>query len=336
MRPVVSVCIANYNGIDLIDACIASVRSQGCGFSVEIIVHDDASTDGSGEHIRNRYTDIDLIQSTENVGFCVANNRMANVAKGAYLLLLNNDAALCPDALATLHTEAVRLGRPAILGLPQYEAETGALLDIGSRLDPFLNPVPNLDPERNDVGLVMGACLWIDKRLWDELGGFPEWFGSIGEDLHLCCRARLAGHPVRVLALSGYRHRVGQSFGGGKVASGRLRTTFRRRALSERNKTFVMVTTYPAPFMQLLLPLHLSLLLIEGTLLSLLRLDFAYLARIYLPVFAALWHRRRELHAERRRAMASRRLTSGGFYAVFDWMPYKLRMVIRHGLPRVI
>lgn len=335
MPPAVSVCIANYNGIDLIDACIDSVRAQDFDLPVEIIVHDDASTDGSVGHIRAHHPDVHLIESRDNVGFCIANNRMAAAAKGEYLLLLNNDAALLPDALRTLHTEAARLGCPAILGLPQYDAETGALLDIGSRLDPFLNPVPNLDPKRNEVGLVMGACLWIDKRLWDELGGFPEWFGSIGEDLYLCCLARLASHPVRAPGHSGYRHRVGQSFGGGKLQRGQLSTTFKRRALSERNKTFVLATTYPAPFMQLLLPLHLVLLLIEGTLLSLLRRDPAYLARIYLPVFAGLATRYAQLRAERRRAMATRRLARAGFFTVFDPLPYKLRMVMRYGLPRV-
>lgn len=335
MKPRISVCVANYDGIGLIDACIASVRAQGCAVAVEIIVHDDASTDGSAAHIRASHPDVRLIESAENVGFCVANNRMAAVAQGDFLLLLNNDATLLPDALDMLLAEAERLGRPAILGLPQYDADGGALLDIGSRLDPFFNPVPNLDPARNDAGMVMGACLWIDKALWDELGGFPEWFGSIGEDLHLCCRARLAGHPVRALGTSGYRHRVGQSFGGGKLQRGQLSTTFRRRALSERNKTFVMVTTCPAPFMQLLLPTHLLLLLLEGMLLSLLNLDLDYLAKIYLPVFSALLQRRRELFSERRRAMASRRISRTDFIASCDPLPYKLRMLLRYGLPRV-
>ena len=335
MKPRISVCIANYEGIGLIDTCIESVRAQDCAAAVEIIVHDDASTDGSAAHIRARHPDVRLIESAENVGFCVANNRMAAVAQGDFLLLLNNDATLLPDALDMLLAEAERLGRPAILGLPQYDADGGALLDIGSRLDPFFNPVPNLDPARNDAGMVMGACLWIDKALWDELGGFPEWFGSIGEDLHLCCRARLAGHPVRALGTSGYRHRVGQSFGGGKLQRGQLSTTFRRRALSERNKTFVMVTTCPAPFMQLLLPTHLLLLLLEGMLLSLLNLDLDYLAKIYLPVFSALLQRRRELFSERRRAMASRRISRTDFIASCDPLPYKLRMLLRYGLPRV-
>lgn len=333
--PLVSVCIANFNGIELIDACIASVKAQDCATTVEIIVHDDASTDGSVERIRTSYPDVRLIISPENVGFCVANNRMAKAAQGKYLLLLNNDATLLPDALGVLLTEAGRLARPAILSLPQYDFATGELLDIGCRLDPFLNPVPNRDAHRNDVGMVMGACLWIDKQLWDDLGGFPEWFGSIGEDLYLCCRARLAGFPVRVLGISGYRHRVGKSFGGGKVRGGKLATTFRRRALSERNKTYVMALTYPAPFMQFALPLHLFLLLIEGGLLSILLGRVAYLKEIYLPVFAAIFGKRKLLVNGRRAIMIERRLASADFYAAFDPVPYKLRMLLRYGLPRL-
>ena len=330
-----SVCIANYNGMGLIDACIESVRTQDCGFAVEIIVHDDASTDGSVEHIRAHHPDVRLIESAENVGYCVANNRMAAMAQGEHLLLLNNDATLLPDALGTLLAEAERLARPAILTLPQYDAATGLLLDIGSRLDPFLNPVPNRDPQRAEVGLVAGACLWITKALWDELGGFPEWFSSIGEDLYLCCRARLEGHQVRALGVSGYRHRVGQSFGGGKAQAGSLVTTYRRRALSERNKTFVMVVCYPAPFMQLMLPLHLMLLFVEGVLLSILNARLDYLTKIYLPVFSALLRQRQALISLRRRIMRKRHLSSADFFSVFDTLPHKLWMLLKHGLPRL-
>ncbi|MEW6292003.1 MAG: glycosyltransferase [Pseudomonadota bacterium] len=333
--PLVSVCIANYNGLDLIDACIASVRAQTLGAEIEIIVHDDASTDGSIDYIRARHPDVRLIGSSENVGFCVANNRMAQVASGNYLLLLNNDATLLPDALDTLFAEAERLDRSAILSLPQYDADSGVLLDIGSLLDPFYNPVPNRDPVRNDVAMVMGACLWIDRSLWQELGGFPEWFGSIGEDLYLCCHARLTGYPVRALGVSGYRHRVGRSFGGGKVADDRLVTTFRRRALSERNKSYVLAMTCPAPLILLLLPMHLALLLIEGMCLSLLKMRAAYLTQIYLPVLSQLFHRRRDLIAHRRMIRQGCRLTSADFLRPFEWMPYKLHMLVRHGLPDV-
>lgn len=333
--PLISVCIAHYKGIALIDACITSVRDQVCAADIEILVHDDVSTDGSVEHLRRYHPDVVLIVSKQNVGFCIANNRLAANAHGDYLLLLNNDAMLFPDALATLLQEAQRLGRPALLTLPQYEGESGRLLDIGCLLDPFLNPVPNLDPQRGDVATVHGACLWLDRPLWDEVGGFPEWFGSVAEDLYLCCRVRLAGHPVRALGVSGYRHHVGQSFGGGKVTTGRLASTFRRRALSERNKTFVMALTCPAPMLWLLLPIHLLSLLVEGTLLSLLKRDARFLRLIYLPALHDLLYERRRLVGYRRAVMSRRRLASVDFFSTFVWLPQKLRMLWRHGIPRL-
>lgn len=334
-RPVASVCIANYNGMEVIDACLASVFSQQGDIPLEVIVHDDASTDGSAAYIREKYPGVVLIESAENVGFCIANNRMAARAHGEYLLLFNNDAALLPDALTVLLGEAVRMRKPAILSLPQYDADTGRLLDIGSFLDPFLNPVPNRDPACNDVGTVAGACLWVPKNLWDELGGFPEWFGSIGEDLYLCCQARLAGYPVRALGVSGYLHRVGQSFGGGKARGGRLVTTLKRRALSERNKTFVMVMTYPIPAMQVLLPLHLALLFGEGLLLTLLHRNLAWLQGIYIPVFAALWYRARILRSLRQKIQRRRSAHLREFFSVFHIMPHKMRMLLRYGLPEL-
>lgn len=330
-----SVCIANYNGMDLIDACIESVRAQACGFSVEIIIHDDASSDGSAARIRDKHPDVRLIESRENVGFCLANNRMAEAARGEYLLLLNNDATLMPGALAALMNEARLIQQPAILGLPQYDAGTGDLLDFGCLLDPFFNAVPNRDWQRRDVAMVAGACLWIPRSLWLELEGFPDWFGSIGEDLYLCCRARLSGYPVRVIAASGYRHRVGASFGGGKALAGRLNTTFRRRALSERNKTFVMAMLCPPPALHILLPIHLALLFVEGLLLTALKMRLAYISGIYLPVFRALFKCRNQLQAGRRMAQSGRGISSAVFFAPFDPVPYKLRMLMKHGLPEV-
>ncbi|MBX3678160.1 MAG: glycosyltransferase [Rhodocyclaceae bacterium] len=332
---IVSVCIAHYNGVELIDACIASVRAQAGDVGVEIIVHDDASTDGSASHIRSRHPDVRLIEGAENAGFCVANNRMAAAAQGEYLLLLNNDAALLPNALVMLLVEAERLGRPAILTLPQYDAETGDLLDIGSLLDPFLNPVPNRDPTCSEIGTVHGACLWIPKSLWQELGGFPEWFGSVAEDLYLCCRARLAGYPVMALGKSGYLHRVGQSFGGGKAKAGRLTTTFRRRALSERNKTFVMVLCHPASLLAILLPLHLLLITLEGLLLTVIQWRTSLWREVYAPLLPRLYVCRNVLLRERRIAQAGRNTTLAGWLKPVRWRLRKLELLMQFGLPEV-
>ena len=172
-EPVCSICIANYNGAAVIGPCLESIYDQDFHLPLEIIIHDDASTDSSVDFIRHRFPDVTLIVSESNVGYCVSNNRMVSRARGRYILLLNNDAALHRDAIRTLYNHAERQPGPAILGLPQYDMQTGELIDRGSLFDPFLNPVPNLDPGRTDVGMVMGACLWIPKALWEELGGFP-------------------------------------------------------------------------------------------------------------------------------------------------------------------
>ncbi|MBI4808474.1 MAG: glycosyltransferase [Nitrosomonadales bacterium] len=334
-NPFISVCIANFNGMGVIDDCLRSVQKQIGNLSIEIIVHDDASTDGSAEYIRLHYPDVVLLESAENVGFCVSNNRMVDRARSKYILLLNNDAALFPDALTTLKMEAERIGRPAMLGLPQYDADTGELADIGSLLDPFLNSVPNLDSERGDVGMVAGACLWMPKTLWLELGGFPEWFGSIGEDLYLCCRARLAGYQVRALGNSGFRHHIGHSFGGGKVKRGQLSSTLMRRAMSERNKTFVMIVSYPDPALQIMLPLHLALLMAEGLAISLAKRSLVPWRSIYAPLLPDLWHNKKRILDLRRQIQSTRHISSGQWFSAFLIWPYKLRMLLKYGLPEL-
>jgi GT2 family glycosyltransferase len=333
--PVVSVLIANYNGAELIEPCIRSVLDQRCEFPFEVIVHDDASTDGSAGIVKDRFPEIALIESAKNVGFCVANNRMARQARGEFLLLLNNDATLMPGAIEALFARAREIACPAALGLPEYDAVSGDLVARGHHLDPFLNPVPNLDSQRYEVGLVIGACLWIPAALWSELGGFPEWFGSIGEDLYLCCRVRLLGYPLQVVQETGFRHLSGASFGGGKLIGQRMVTSVRRRVLTERNKTFVMAICYPSIALAAILPLHATLLLLEGVALMVVKRDYGLLREIYLGALAALWAQRSRLLGERRRVQASRRIGLSSFFGVFTPLPHKFRMLLKHGFPQI-
>ena len=102
-NPICSICIANYNGMGIIDSALLSVMEQDCDFPIEIIVHDDASIDGSVDFIRQHFPDVKLITSKVNVGFCISNNRMVSKARGEYILLLNNDAMLLPNAISTLY-----------------------------------------------------------------------------------------------------------------------------------------------------------------------------------------------------------------------------------------
>ncbi|MFZ5562876.1 MAG: glycosyltransferase, partial [Thermodesulfobacteriota bacterium] len=322
-----------YNGAKVLEVCLDSVFQQAFPYPVEVIVHDDASTDGSAAIVADKYPAVRLIQSQTNVGFCVSNNRMAAAARGRFLLLLNNDAALHRDALATLYDAAVAQDVYGIIGLPQYSMETGERIDRGSLLDPFCNPIPNLKQSRRAVGMVIGACMWLPRLLWEELGGFPEWFESLAEDMYLCCRARLKGYPVITLSLSGFDHWVGGSFGGGKVVANTLQTTYRRRARSERNKSYLMFLCYPPPLAQVLIPLHLLLLAAEGLLLSLIKKEGRVWNEIYRPCFSALWRRRRMLISLRREIQAGRQVSLRTFCSVHTFWPHKLTMLVKYGLP---
>ncbi len=331
--PLISICIANYNGMTVLSDCIASVQAQRGSASFEIIIHDDSSSDDSVTWVRQHYPNVELLASSENVGFCVANNRMVAHARGDYILLLNNDAALYEDALDTLLDMASKQQRPCIFSLPQYDWETGQLVDRGCLLDPFYNPVPNLSPTITEVAMVIGACMFLQRSLWNTLGGFPEWMGSLAEDIYLCCAARLRGHPVLVATDSGYRHRQGASFGGNRVNAGRLQTTYRRRALSERNKTAVLLICTPGPLVWPLLVLHGCMLVCEGVALALLKRDAKLWRQIYGNVFVQLLNHLTAWKDQRHAVQATRTIPASAYWRIFVGAPRKLKMLIRHGLP---
>lgn len=332
-RPVVSVCIANYNGEHILPDCIESVLRQNGAPPFEIIVHDDASPDDSLAVLK-RYDDVRLIRSTENVGFCVSNNRMAEAARGDFVLLLNNDARLFEDALVTLGEESARLDDRAVLSLPQYDAGTGELIDRGGYLDFLASPVPTRKPSDQDVAMVMGACMWVPKAIWDEIGGFPEWFVTNAEDVYLCCYARALGYRVFVPDRSGYRHIVGSTLGGGKAADAGLTISVRRRQSSERNRTLVQWTFYPWWLIPIVFSINVLMLIPEALALALFNRRLDFLKPVYVDSLASAWRARRHVAAARRALAERGRIPAAEFFRGFRLVPQKLRLLLRHGLPR--
>jgi GT2 family glycosyltransferase len=333
--PIVSVCIANYNGEQLLLDCIDSVLLQQSKVEIEILVHDDASSDGSLALLRARFPEVRILVSPENVGFCIANNRMVDAARGEYVLLLNNDAALFPDTIETLLAHARGRQPQGILSVPQYDWESGALVDFGCMLDPFYNPIPNTDPERADVAYVIGACLFIPRALWHQLGGFPEWMESIAEDMYLCCLARLCGYPVQVTKGGGYRHRQGTSFGGNRGGPNGLETTIRRRRLSERNKTLVMLVFSPTALLWILLPVHVLLLTFEGIIFGVAKRDWRLARDIYGAALKSLLQLGKPTLEIRRKVQESRHVDWGSFFRAFRLSPRKHTLLLLHGLPTI-
>lgn len=333
--PLVSICIANFNGEQLLDECLESVYAQTLKAPVEILVHDDASSDGSLGVLRSRHASVEVIESKQNVGYCLSNNRMAERASGEFLLLLNNDATLQPDALEVL-VESAKAG-PAlcILTLPQYDRQSGCLVDRGVRLDFLYTPVPNREVGCKRLAYVQGACLFLRRSAWTRLGGFPAWMVSNVEDTYLCLLARLKGGDVRVVEQSGYRHRQGASFGGNRSAGRELRTSYRRRHLSERNRACLVLVCTPTWIAWPWFFMHLMALTLEGFMLSALMRNFQVWKRIYWPALRESIGLLETLCRARVHAQSGRAISFWAYVRLFDKVPHKLRMLLRHGLPRL-
>lgn len=259
---------------------------------------------------------------------------MAELANGKYILLLNNDATLFPDALKTLHREAKR-NPDGILTLPQYDAQNGKLIDCGQNLDIFGNAIPQTHLVTQEVASAMGACLWVPKSLWRAIGGFPDWFQSMAEDLFLCCAARIMNHPVIAIGESGYNHIVGKSFGGGKIIKNKLNSSMTRRQLSERNKIFVMACCYPGLTIYLILPIHFFLLLTEGLVLSAIKLKPALFRKIYAYAIQQLFSNFKRIGLTRAKIQAERTVSVFHFFTPFKIFPQKLHLLIHHGIPSI-
>lgn len=331
--PLVSVCVANYQGRDLIESCLNSIFSQKCDFEFEVIVYDDASTDASDRTVINCFPKARLIREEKNVGYCIANHRMAENACGKYLLLFNNDASLMPGSLQALANEARAIKSPAILGLPQYDAVTKTLEDRGRLCDPFLNCLPNYEKNRNEVAMVAGACLWLPRETWFELGGFPEWFEYTAEDLYICLAARMRGYRVSIVDDGhGFYHHIGQSIGGGKIVAGRLSTTYERRFRTERNKCAVILACYPSPWHYCVFIMLAILLLLEGCTIALVKKNSKILSQVYLRALRGVWKSRQKIFEMRRKNLFGV-ISNSRFFSQFVWTPYKAQLVFRYGFP---
>lgn len=332
-RPRISVCVANYNGDACLRECLDSILMQDGDIPVEIIVHDDASTDGSLALLAEHYPAVKVLASAENVGYCVSNNRMVLASSGENILLLNNDAVLFKDALVTLLDEATHGASRAVLSLPQYDYQSGGLVDRGLRLDLLHTPTPNVRTDQPDVAYVIGACLFIPRALWDDIGGFPESFGSIGEDLYLCAAARLRGASVRVAPRSGYRHHQGASFGGNRITAGRIESRYRRRFLSERNRLQVMLVCTPTLLVWPWAGLHCAALLVEAFALCVLLRSVRPWRGIYAPALCDTARQWSRLMALRRHVQSARTCRLRDYLRPFVLAPRKLVLLWRHGVP---
>jgi N-acetylglucosaminyl-diphospho-decaprenol L-rhamnosyltransferase len=208
-RPVVSVCIVNWNCRKLLKACLRSLMSNLQGLRLEVIVVDNASSDGAAEMVAHAFPRVVLVRNADNAGFARANNQAARLARGRYLFFLNNDTVVPPGALRRLvdyaraHPEIGLLGprlrdwrgrtqvscrrRPTIAALLHRTCLLRWTSLFRAAYRRYRSRDACVDQVR-PVEVLMGAALLTRRGVFRKSGGWDEEFTFGGEDIDLCTR----------------------------------------------------------------------------------------------------------------------------------------------------
>ncbi|MBE2233164.1 MAG: glycosyltransferase family 2 protein [Anaerolinea sp.] len=256
--PDLSVVIVNWNVRELLRRCLASVAgSDGLsvtgldtlrystgegleplrystdeGWTAEVVVVDNASTDGSAAMLAEDYPWVRVVANPDNRGFTRANNQGLALSRGRYLLLLNPDTELAPDALSQMLRYGERQPQVGIIG-PQLRYGDGSLQSSRRRFPTLVTfflestvlqrwwprnrvltryyALDLPDDAVSQVDWVVGACMLVRRAVLDQIGDFDEGFFMYSEELDLCRRAVDAGWQVVWLPAALVTHYEGKS-----------------------------------------------------------------------------------------------------------------------------
>ncbi|MEZ4859047.1 MAG: glycosyltransferase family 2 protein [Flavobacteriaceae bacterium] len=205
-----SVIILNYNVKYFLQQCILSVQRALQDLDAEIIVVDNASTDGSCLMVKNHFPTIKCIENKENVGFSKANNQGVSEALGEYVCILNPDTAVAEDTFKKCFAFAETKENMGALGI-YYLDGTGNFLPESKRNLP--TPTRSLLKilgitrgkngyyakylDKDDIGevdILAGAFLFLKRATYLEVGGFDEDYFMYGEDIDICYKLLQAGY----------------------------------------------------------------------------------------------------------------------------------------------
>ena len=247
--PTVSIVVVSYNTREMTLECLRSIRGETRA-AHEVIVIDNASTDGSAEAIAAEFPGAVLMAEADNHGFARANNIAAKRARGEYLLLLNPDTVILDRAIDRLvdfarETPDARIwGGRTVFADGRLNATSCwrrmSLWNIACRsagLTRVFASSPALNSEgyggwdrgtRRQVDIVTGCFLLIARADWEALGGFDPVFVMYGEEADLCLRAaRELGARPMVTPEATIVHHGGAS---DRVAADRVVNTLRAKA----------------------------------------------------------------------------------------------------------
>lgn len=225
-----SIVIINWNTRDLLAQCLRSVYRTTSGLDFEIIVVDNASSDGSIAMVKEQFPHVHVIANAENMGFVRANNQALACCQGRYVLLLNSDTQVLPGSLyktvqfMDAHPRAgmvgVRLLNPdgtfqaSYTPFPTLWREFLILSGLGRWLVrptfPSYGPQVERGAQRIN-GYLEGAYLMARREAVEEIGGLDERIFMYAEDVDWCYRFHRAGWEVWYLPDAPIIHYGGQS-----------------------------------------------------------------------------------------------------------------------------
>ena len=225
-----SIVIVTYNSKGDLENVLRSLTQPAPEVDHDVVVVDNASTDGTPAYLRERWPGIGVIASEANVGFAKANNLAVRATVSELVLLLNPDTIVPPGVVdrlvSTLDTrrDVAIVGPRIVDGQGRAELSFGAMMTPWSELrqkllvrgndrglPPFSTAVDRMTRRTHEVDWVSGACLMIRRADLDAVGGFDERFFMYTEDVDLCASVRLRGRSVLFTADSEVVHLRGRS-----------------------------------------------------------------------------------------------------------------------------
>jgi GT2 family glycosyltransferase len=198
--PLISVVVLNWNGDRIVEECLMSLRTQSY-HPVEIIVVDNASTDGSADLIKMRFREVKLIVNDRNLGYGGGNNVGIQASHGKYIMILNNDARIDPDCIKELKRSIEKDKRYGACASKILLDGKGNLLDAAGitiyrdGLSIGRGRLENADryQREEEVFFASGCACLLRKEMLDDIGLFDEDFFAYADDTDMGWRAQLAG-----------------------------------------------------------------------------------------------------------------------------------------------
>lgn len=230
----ISIIIVSWNGLSWLKAFLPSVVSS-LHSNAEIIVADNASTDGTAEWIHQNFPQVKVERYGNNYGYCGGNNRAAQKASGDLLIFLNNDVEvdknwLSPIGQAFVNQPHLGAAQPKIRAHGdkdrfEYAGAGGGMIDrygypfcLGRIFDNCEIDNGQYDHRTDDIFWASGAALAIRKDLFLKAGGFDEDFQFHMEEIDLCWKLQRMGYRISCIPESLVYH-----VGGGSLNSGSAR-----------------------------------------------------------------------------------------------------------------